>query len=121
MPRIVFLAVISLFIFGFVGNTKNDLEKENEYLRQKVAQQDETIKKLLDQNRTVREIRKKFDKVRKLVDPIVTKLETVDEQLYNGKFIQKFKGQSPKPTVEEYYQGYIDLINHMEIELNEKS
>ena len=117
MRQIISLIFVAIFLYGCTDTKNSDL-------KQQVAQQEEFIRLLQKKETDVTEVRQKFAELEKrheifenLIDPILSRLEDIDKQLYKGKFILKFRNQSSKPTKEEFFQAYIDLINYMELEL----
>lgn len=124
MRQIISLIFVAIILYGCTDTKNSDLKLEIEDLKQQVAQQEEFIRLLQKKETDVTEVRQKFAELEKkqeilenLIPPILSRLEDIDKQRYKGKFISKFRNQSSKPTKEEFFQAYIDLINYMELEL----
>ena len=120
MRQIIFLIVVALFLYGCADKKKYELEKEIVDLKQKVAQQEEEIDLLHRQRSEIQKLKQKFAEFKKkseqygkITDPVLSRLQELDKQLYNGKFIAQLRKQSPKPSPEEFRQAYIDLIDYM--------
>ena len=119
MRRVFISVTILILVIAFTYSIKANQNHEIQMLKKDLVSRDETINKLLEKANEIENLKIKVANTLQLTAPILSQLEKIDEEFYDGEFIIKLKNQSPNPAPKEFFQGYINLIDHVELKLRE--
>lgn len=118
MYRITFYAIcFFILLVGCSDSSKTELENEINFLKIQVEQREKELKRYKSIKSEIEKLKKLSQTVSMSSLQVLNKLEKLDKDFYDGKYVANLHLQSPKPKTEDVIQGYLALIDQIELEL----